>query len=116
MSVLAALCAAGVFTVATLSPFGLWNDLTAATSRMNQIGVGYLTVLFFKDRTGATTTPPQFLQHLRTNYSQLLDPDWQAERVEEIRCVFGRRLLIGQPGFASLARPHDFLNTLKSEA
>lgn len=115
MKVLAALCDAGIFTVATLSPFALWHDLTAAMKRMSQIGVPYLTVLFFKDRTGATTTPPQFLQHLRTNYPQLLDPDWQAERVEEIRCVFGSRVLIGQPGFASLARPHDFLNGLERQ-
>ena len=115
MKVIVGLRDAGIFTVATLSPFGLWNDLSAAAKRLDEAGIAYLTILFFKEHTGATTTPRRFLEHLRNNYPQLLDPSWQAERAQEIRAIVGQRVLIGQPGFASLAKPHEFLNSLNME-
>jgi DNA repair photolyase len=103
---------ADIFTVATLSPFGLWRNLTDAVRCFDDAGVAYLTILFFKERTGATTTPRLFLDYLRSNHPELLDPGWQAERLNDIRSIVGRRVLVGQPGFASLARPHDFLSSL----
>jgi len=38
----------------------------------------------------------------------LLDPNWQEERVQEIEEIYGKnRVLVGQAGFQSLARPHE---------
>jgi DNA repair photolyase len=112
LQVLHRLHAAGIFTVATLSPFGLWRNLADAVRCFDNAGVAYLTILFFKERTGATTTPAPFLNYLRHNHPELLDASWQADRLEEIRRVIGHRVLVGQPGFASLARPHEFLSEL----
>ena len=98
---------AGIFVVATLSPFGLWNDLPGTMARLKRLGVAYVTVLFFKENTHSANTPKDFLAYLRTEYPQLLDPDWQAARMAEIQAEFGaERVLVGQAGFASLATPH----------
>jgi hypothetical protein len=40
-------------------------------------------------------------------HPELLDPGWQAERVNELRSLYGHgRVLVGQEGFASLVHPH----------
>ena len=98
---------AGLFVVATLSPFGLWNDLPGTMAQLKSLGVAYITVLFFKEKTHSANTPKNFLAYLRTQYPQLLDPNWQAARLAEVQGVFGtERVLVGQAGFASLAAPH----------
>jgi hypothetical protein len=52
-------------------------------------------------------TPKPFLAYLRAEHPQLLDADWQAERLAEVLGVFGVGcVLVGQAGFASLAAPH----------
>jgi DNA repair photolyase len=101
------LCDGGVCVVATLSPFAAWNDLRGAACRLRDLGVAYLTVLFFKEHTGATTTPKPFLDYLRREFPHLLDPGWQSDRLDELESVFGSdRVLVGKPGFSSLAAPH----------
>ena len=98
----------GLFVVATLSPFGLWNDLPGTMSRLRDLGVAYVTILFFKEGTRWANTPRPFLEMLRAEHPQLLDPRWQEERAAEVRQVFGEgRVLVGQPGFASLAAPQN---------
>jgi hypothetical protein len=98
---------AGLFVVATLSPFGLWDDLEGTAAQLKALGVAYLTILFFKDGGGSTNTPKSFLSLLRTKHPEVLDRDWQEERLAEIRGIFGRnRVLVGRPGFESLVRPH----------
>ncbi len=97
----------GVLVVATLSPFGLWNDLGGTVRRLEDMGVAYVTVLFLKSGTRSANTPKSFLNHVRENHPELLDEKWQEERLGEIREVFGaERVLVGQEGFASLTRPH----------
>ncbi|MCI0458570.1 MAG: hypothetical protein L0Z62_16525 [Gemmataceae bacterium] len=104
---IASLREAGIWVVATLSPFGAWNDLRGAACRLRELGVAYLTVLFFKDKSGGTTTPRHFLDYLQREFPDLLDPAWQAERLDELESIFGPgRVLMGQPGFSSLAAPH----------
>jgi DNA repair photolyase len=99
---------AGIFVVATLSPFGLWNDLQATLRQLKAWGVAYITVLFFKEHTRYANTPANFLGYLRQHYPVLLDPVWQEERVEEIAAIYGKnRVLVGQHGFQSLARPQE---------
>ena len=100
------LCAAGIFVVATLSPLGPWRDFNGSVRHLRDIGVRYLSVLFFKQR-GPARTPRAFLDYLAREYPQLLDPSWQQERINDARDVFGaNRVLVGQEGFASLAAPH----------
>ncbi len=96
-----------IFVVATLSPFGLWNDLPGALARFKDIGVAYVTVLFFKKGTPSANTPAKFREYLGKTHPELLDPEWQRERLREIRAVYGdNRVIVGQDGFSSLARPH----------
>ena len=96
-----------IFVVATLSPFALWKDLHGTLERFKAIDVAYITVLFFKVNTASANTPALFHAYLRQSYPQLLDSDWQNERLREIRGVYGNdRVLVGQEGFSSLARPH----------
>lgn len=105
-----ALRSAGIFVVTTLSPFGMWNDLTGTMEHIKRLGVAYVTLLFFKEHTSSANTPVRFLAYLRTEYPQLLDPDWQAERQGEVEAVFGAsRVLVGQAGFSSLAAPQRVL-------
>jgi DNA repair photolyase len=47
MRTIEALRSAGIFVVATLSPFGLWTNLQATLSQFKAWGVAYITVLFF---------------------------------------------------------------------
>ncbi|MBV9852133.1 MAG: radical SAM protein [Armatimonadetes bacterium] len=102
------LCAAGLCVVATLSPLGPWGDLPGAAARLRAMGVAYVTILPFKAGTRHANTPRSFLNYLRGAYPMLLDADWQARRVAEVAAVFGAgRVLVGQPGFASLAAPQD---------
>jgi hypothetical protein len=99
---------AGICVVATLSPFGLWKDLEGTLKQLRSWGVAYITVLFFKENTASANTPPLFLMYLKKHYPVLLDPSWQGERVQEIKAIYGEnRVLVGQPGFLSLARPHE---------
>jgi DNA repair photolyase len=99
---------AGIFVVATLSPFGLWNDLESTLRQLKSWGVAYITVLFFKEHTRYANTPEEFLQYLRGPYPILLDPNWQEEQVQKIVEIYGKnRVLVGQAGFQSLARPHE---------
>jgi DNA repair photolyase len=98
---------AGIFVVATLSPFGLWNDLETTLNQFKEWGVAYLTCLFFKENTPSANTPPLFLEYLRKEYPLLLDPSWQKEQVKKMKAVYGdKRVLVGKAGFTSLARPH----------
>ncbi|NUM55790.1 MAG: hypothetical protein HUU46_19285 [Candidatus Hydrogenedentes bacterium] len=98
---------AGLFVVVTLSPFSLWNDLQGTLQRFKDIGVAYVTMLFFKCGTRSANTPRYFLDYLAETHPELLDEQWQQERVVEARAVFGQdRVLMGQDGFISLTRPH----------
>lgn len=107
MKTLETLAGTGLFVVVTLSPMALWNDLTGTLQRLKEIGVPYITLLFFKAGTASANTPPAFLEYLRVHYPQLLDPQWQQARLEEVEAVWGtERVLTGQSGFASLAAPH----------
>ncbi len=98
---------AGLFVVVTLSPFGLWNDLQGTLQRFKDMGVAYVTMLFFKCGTRSANTPRNFLIYLSEAHPELLDEQWQQERVAEAREVLGNdRVLVGQDGFISLTRPH----------
>jgi hypothetical protein len=89
----------GVPVVVTLSPMALWNDLRAAAERFRDLGVSYLTCLFFKENTRGATTPKRFLNYLRREFPMLLDPAWQQAQTAVLQEVFGpRRVLVGQPG------------------
>jgi DNA repair photolyase len=106
MRAVEALRAASLFVVVTLSPLGLWNDLAGTLEQCKALGVAYITCLFFKENTLGATTPPRFLDYLREQYPMVLDAQWQAERVEEMRRVYGDNfVLLGKEGFSSLASP-----------
>jgi DNA repair photolyase len=97
----------GLFVVATLSPCGVWNNLSGTLEQFKAWDVAYVTCLFFKENSFASTTPPRFLAYLRQEYPFLLDAAWQRERIREMRAVYGRRkVLVGRNGFTSLVRPH----------
>ena len=99
--------AADLFVVATLSPFGPWRDLPAALVRLRELGVSYVTCLFFKAATSTANTPRRFLEHVKREYPFLLDPAWQREMEATMKEFFGEdRVLVGQRGFASLTKPH----------
>ena len=101
------LCEAGIYVVATLSPFGFWNDLQGTLRQLKSFGVSYITVLFMKEKTRSANTPSLFLAYLRNEFPQLLDPVWQQKQLSEIQEVFGHeRVMVGQDGFASLISPH----------
>ena len=107
MKTLETLAGKGLFVVATLSPLALWNDLPGTMVRLKAVGVQYITILFFKERTSSANTPPRFTQYLRGHYPMVLDPQWQQERFQEVQAIWGPgRVLVGQEGFTSLARPH----------
>lgn len=102
------LCRAGLFVDVTLSPFGPWHDLRGTLQTLNACGVRYVTVIFFKLEHHCAATPGPFLEYLRREWPELLDPTWQAERLAEIRAVFGpRRVLLERAGFSSLAAPQQ---------
>ncbi|MCH7727286.1 MAG: hypothetical protein IH991_12520 [Planctomycetes bacterium] len=83
------------------------GDTTPNTKSIQAIGILYIAVLFFKERAVATTTPRPFLDYLHERHLEVLDSTWQADRVTERESVYGQgRVLVGQPGFASLAAPH----------
>jgi DNA repair photolyase len=115
MYTIKALCDAGLFVVATLSPLGLWHDLPGTLRQLKAWGVAYLTVLCFKVKTTqdkSASTPPHFLNYLREEYPEVLDLDWQAARLAEMRTIYGvERVLTGQKGFKSLACPHKIVGT-----
>ena len=70
-------------------------------------GIAYITVLFFKEGTKSANTPPLFLDYLRKEDPVLLNPVWQAEKVQEMKAIYGEgRVLVGQKGFSSLTNPH----------
>lgn len=102
-----ALRQAGLFVVPTLSPFGLWNDLPSALEQFKAWDIAYITVLFFKEGGKWSNTPKPFLEYLRHEYPVLLSPDWQEERLKEMKAIYGReRVWVGKAGFDSLASPH----------
>ena len=97
---------AGIFTVATLSPLGLWQDLAGTVAQFQTWGVAYLTCLFLKDHVGPSDTPALFLTYIREYYPLLLDQGWQAQQVQFMHDVYGpERVLVGKRGFESLACP-----------
>lgn len=101
------LCKSGIFTVATLSPFGFWDNLKARLEYFKSWGIPYVTALFFKENTAFANTPIRFLNYLRQEFPLLLDRTWQQERIGEMFEVYGQdRVLIGKLGFTSLANPH----------
>jgi len=92
-----ALCEKGLFVVVTLSPFALWNDLAGTMHRLNAVGVAYVTILFFRHSCQGARTPALFLDYLRANYAQVLDPKWQAESRAAVETIFGStRVLEGR--------------------
>ncbi len=98
---------AGVFVVPTLSPFGLWNDLSGTLRQFRDWHIHYITCLFFKENTESANTPNRFLHYLKREYPTLLDTHWQTEQLHLMREIYGRsRVLVGKTGFASLAAPH----------
>jgi len=106
----------GIFVVVTLSPFAPWNDLLGSLKRFQDLGVAYITVLFFKENTHGACTPKVFLQYLREVFPYLLDESWQSDRVEEIKGVYGEnRVLVGQKGFESLAKPQDVIHATQQK-
>lgn len=97
----------GIFTIATLSPLGFWQDLHGTLAHFKEWDVAYLTCLFLKDHVGPSDTPALFLAYIREHYPMLLDPSWQAEQVGVMQSIYGsERVLVGKPGFESLAQPH----------
>lgn len=104
---------AGIYVVPTLSPFALWNDLPVTLEQFKAWGIPYITVLFFKEKTPSANTPPEFLAYLRREYPMLLNPIWQAKKVEEMKAIYGdERVLVGQAGFTSLASPHRIVGAM----
>jgi len=98
--------AAGICTVATLSPLGLWDDLPGTLTQFKSWGVAYLTCLFFKDHANPSDTPALFLGYIREHYPLVLDPTWQAQQVQTMQAIYGvERVIIGKAGFDSLAHP-----------
>lgn len=110
MACIAALRKAGLTVIPTLSPFALWDNLESTLARFADLGVPYLTVLFFKNLPPASrsaTTPPLFLRHLRDHHAELLDSAWQRDQLARLRAAFAPRpVLDGQPGFDTLTHPH----------
>ncbi len=103
-----ALRRAGVWVVPTLSPFGLWHNLPGTLQRFKALEIPYITVLFFKKNTDSANTPARFTTYLQREYPLLLDKNWQAQRLAELRAIYGQeRVLIYKQAFASLAAPHD---------
>lgn len=108
MKAITTLRQAGIYLVATLSPFGFWNDLPGTLAQFKEWGVAYLTCLFFKETTHSANTPSRFLSYLRTAYPLLLDRQWQWQQVQVMKGIYGeKRVLLGQAGFASLVRPQQ---------
>lgn len=97
--------------IPTLSPFALWNDLDGTLDQFKDLGVPYLTVLFFKNlgrNARSANTPSLFLQYLNREYPELLDPRWQREQLERLKKRFGPDSVIeGHPGFETLMRPQE---------
>lgn len=107
---------AGVFVVPTLSPFALWTDLTGTLQQFKEWGIPYVTCLFFKVSTASANTPARFVNYLKEHCPVVLDPQWQSERADEIREVFGEHgLVIGREGFSSLAAPQAVTNQLREK-
>ena len=106
MNAIKTLRQAGLFVVATLSPFGLWNDLSGTLTQFKIWGVAYITCLFLKENTRSSNTPSLFLDFVRKTNPILLNPQWQRERIQEMKDIYGNHLvLVGQNGFESLATP-----------
>ena len=80
---------ARLFVVATLSPLGLWNDLSGTLEKFKALGVSYITYLFFKENTASANTSLRFLQYLHKQYPVVLNREWQEERVQEMRTIYG---------------------------
>jgi len=103
---------AGLFVVATLSPLGLWNNLSGTLTEFKTWGVAYLTTLFLKRGTPSANTPARFLTYVQVHYPTLLDPVWHAEQLQAMQAIYGEPLvLVGQEGFGSLAQPHHVITT-----
>jgi DNA repair photolyase len=96
---------ARLWVVPTLSPLGMWKDLSGTLKQFKAWEIPYITTLFFKPTTAASSTPRLFLNYLSEHYPNLLDPQWQADRVAEMQQVYGDLVLIGQDGFSSLTAP-----------
>jgi DNA repair photolyase len=113
MSAIGILRRAGIWVVPTLSPFGLWENLTGTLEQFRAWGIPYITCLFFKKGTDSANTPGRFLGYLQRNYPMLLDPAWQAERLAQMQAVFGENsVLLAKAGFASLTAPHRVQDNL----
>lgn len=98
---------AGIFVVPTLSPFGLWNNLSGTLAQFRSLNIPYITCLFYKEGTDSANTPAPFLRYLRHEYPMLLDPGWQNLQKRVMRHIYGDEgVLVGKPGFTSLTTPH----------
>ncbi len=103
-----ALREAGIWVVPTLSPFGLWDDLAGTLARFKALEIPYLTALFFKKDTDSANTPSRFISYLERAYPLLLDKRWQAQRLADMRAIYGQqRVLVNKQAFASLAAPQQ---------
>ena len=90
--------------VATLSPFGPRHDLCGALAQLDAWRIAYITLLFFKAAGLGAATPAPFRAYLADAHPEVLDPTWQQEHLAIVQSVFGpERVLVGRPGFASLA-------------
>lgn len=111
MDCIARLRERGLTVIPTLSPFALWRDLEGTLEQFGELDVPYLTVLFFKNLprgSRSANTPGLFLDYLRREHPELLDPDWQGEQLERVKEGFAPRAVIeGQPGFETLTRPQE---------
>lgn len=107
MMVIEALRKFGIWVVPTLSPFGLWDNLSGTLCAFKALDIPYITCLFFKEATGSANTPPHFLRYLRHEYPMLLDPIWQNLQKRVMKHVYGDQgVLPGKTGFTSLTAPH----------
>ncbi len=107
LNAIAALRRAGIFVVPTLSPFGLWDNLTGTLEQFKAWNIPYITCLFFKKATDSANTPSPFLDYLAREYPVLLNADWRAQQMKQMTAVYGKhRVLPGKTGFASLTAPH----------
>jgi len=103
-----------IYVVPTLSPFTYWNDLEGTLKLFMDLGISYVTILFFKCKTKFSNTPKLFIQYLNSHYPELLDPSWQKNQLSLIKEVIGEsRVIEGREGFISLTKPHLFESSMK---
>jgi hypothetical protein len=98
----------GIWVVPTFSPLGIWKDLQGTLRQLKDLGIPYITTLFFKEGTRSANTPKVFLEYLRKHHPEVLNSQWQNEMLGMMKEVFGKDgVLVGKEGFESLVAPHE---------